>query len=44
MMEELKFDLFFETSAKTDMNIDKMFRESTETIIKMNLMKKRYEE
>lgn len=42
-MHDLHIDLFFETSAKENLNIDKMFRESTETIISMNLQKKRYE-
>lgn len=33
LMEELDFDLFFETSAKKNMNVDLMFKESTEKII-----------
>lgn len=33
LMEELDLDLFFETSAKKNMNVDQMFKESTEKII-----------
>ena len=38
LMKELKMDLFFETSAKKDIEIERMFRHSAESIINQNMI------